>query len=139
MPMCACKCKLTFMIITLVERCSQACAKVLVRVCRYTCTHTHTHKKCILILYPCFSNLGDLCLEYCSVLGGILGNSQPYVPLFVLNCLTLGHIPMNTMNTNYITVMYTGLQTHTCTSYFQPKGQGQKKSPCRFGSLRGRG
>lgn len=90
----------------------------------------------------CFSNLGDLCLEYCSVLGGISGNTQPYVPIFrgFLHTHTQARTHTLSLSNTY---SYHTLYAHTHSyiyiyfpHYFQLKGQGQKTSVFRFESVR---
>lgn len=90
----------------------------------------------------CFSNLGDLCLEYCSVLGGISGNTQPYVPIFRGFLHTHAQARTHTFTFKYILISHT-VCTHTFIHiyiyfphYFQLKGQGQKTSVFRFESVR---
>lgn len=79
----------------------------------------------------CFSNLGDLCLEYCSVLGGISGNSLPYVLIF----LPLSYTHTQTHTFKYIpictqTVSHSWTQTRTYThtdTIFSLKGKGKRR------------
>lgn len=90
----------------------------------------------------CFSNLGDLCLGYCSVLGGISGNTQPYVPIFRGFLHTHAQARTHTLSLSN-TYSYHTLYAHTHSyiyiyfpHYFQLKGQGQKTSVFRFESVR---
>lgn len=110
--------------------------------CRCMCLCTHTHGCTEVQHYPvCFSNLGDLCLEYCNVLGGISGNSQPYVLIFT-HLLFLPHTHLHTrthkllLNTKLYTHNLYQTHVHWHTHHSQPKGQGHKKSVCRFESMK---
>lgn len=114
---------------------------------RCECTHTWVHKHKEKRNPVCFSNLGDLCLEYCSVLGGISGNSQPYVLIFPFSLslfFTLSLFLSLSLSLTHHTHRHTHLNMYpyahghfialryTCTHYFQLKGQGQEKSVCRL-------